>query len=65
MKPLSKDLTRCNGDSCSDKNHCKRYMTQVIDDPDGLYSYMSNMRIDTAFGAGGTGDCWNFIKAEA
>jgi hypothetical protein len=61
MKPLSKDLTRCNGDSCPDKNRCKRYMTQVIDDTDGLYSYMSNMRTDTALGAGGTGDCRHFI----
>ena len=65
MKPLSKDLTRCQGDSCVDKNTCKRYMTQVIDDPDGLYSYISNMRTDTPFGNDEYDYCTHFIKVTA
>lgn len=41
-RQLKNDVTRCQGKDCELRYQCQLFLTIIIDDEKGLYSYMSS-----------------------
>jgi hypothetical protein len=39
MRPLPKDVARCTGEDCIEREFCKRYLTIPFDADIGRYTY--------------------------
>jgi hypothetical protein len=39
MKPLPRDVSRCSGEDCKQRDTCHRFLTIGLDEGEGRYAY--------------------------